>query len=79
MGWYEFASEESFNIWHEAIKTQLGLPKLSVDQNGLECEPLIENYTQLVSNEDRLIAFSDPEYSEGLTDTHPPVPKLNFS
>lgn len=78
MSWYEFTSEESFNSWHQIIKNELGLPKMSIDQNGLPCDPIIENYTQLLFNDNRFIAFVDPEHSEGLVETKPPILELNF-
>ena len=34
MNWYKFDSIDDFDIWHQNIKEQLGLPKISVDSNG---------------------------------------------
>jgi hypothetical protein len=78
MGWYKFDSREEFNAWHQEVKTKLGLPKLSIDSNGNQVEPLIENYTQLILNEDRLIAYSEPEYAVGLLETEKPVFKMKL-
>ena len=79
MGWYKFESVDTFNAWHNEVKTQLGLPKLSVDENGTPCEPMVENYTQLITNGDRLIAYSEPEYANGLYETRPPDPVKLFA
>ena len=74
MGWYKFSSQEEFNLWHEEVKKKLGLPKLSIDSDGNEVEPLIEEYTKLIFEEDRLIAYSDDEHANGLFETRPPNP-----
>ena len=78
MGWYKFDSEETFNVWHQEVKTKLGLPKLSTDSNGNQTEPLVENYTILIVDEDRLIAYSEPEYAVGLLETEKPVFKMKL-
>lgn len=78
MGWYKFESEEAFNVWHQEVKTKLGLPKLSIDSNGNEVEPLVENYTILTVDEDKLIAYSEPEYAAGLLETEKPVFKMKL-
>lgn len=78
MGWYKFDSEETFNVWHQEVKTKLGLPRLSIDSSGNEVEPLVENYTILIVDEDRLVAYSEPEYAVGLYETRKPIAKMNL-
>jgi len=34
MAWVKWDSIQDFNTWHDAVKAELGLPKLSVDAEG---------------------------------------------
>jgi hypothetical protein len=67
--WYEWQTLEDFNQWHNSIKTQLGLPKQSININGDACNPIIENYTEAVIMENNVIAMVENEYAENLTIT----------
>lgn len=74
--WYEWQSVEDFDIWHDTIKTELGLPRLSVDKNGNPCEPAIENYTQAIETEGKAIAMVEDEFATHLTSTNLRPPKV---
>ena len=66
----QFGSIEAFDAWHETIKAQLGLPKLSVDADGNEIPDsvLITDYTKpVIKADDDVQAFVEDEYAEGLT------------
>lgn len=45
--WYKWDSIESFNTWHEVVKTELGLPQPSVAADGTEVVGgiITNNYT----------------------------------
>lgn len=64
--WYEWESLQDFNAWHEAIKAELGLPRLSIDQRGEFCEPIVENYTSFIQIGSKFIAMVEDSYSQGL-------------
>lgn len=78
--WYEWELLADFETWHETIKTELGLPKLSVDRNGNQCEPMIQNYTQAIETEGKAIAMVEDSHANDLilTDLRPPVVKNEF-
>jgi hypothetical protein len=79
--WYEWPDKESFDIWHEQIKASLGLPKLSIDSNGQECEPLVTEYTEGIISQDKVIAMVEDIYAESLrpTELRPPRPKHDLA
>jgi hypothetical protein len=53
--WYEWDSLESFNAWHKAICTSLGIP-----------DELTTAYTVAYPVENKFIAFVEDAHSEGL-------------
>lgn len=67
--WYEWDTLADFNAWHEIIKDQLGLPRLSMNKYGEACEPIIENYTDSIHINGKVIAMVEVEYSSELTQT----------
>ena len=73
--WYSFDSIESFNSWHEALKTELGYPLPSLDQDGnLIGEPYSTDYTAAVKVSDNdYRAVVEDQYSDGLTLTDKPI------
>ena len=70
MNFYEFNSEQDFNIWHDNLCLSLGYPSTPINQaTGLpdkEAEKT-EIYTYLIKVEDRCLALVEDKYSDGLT------------
>jgi hypothetical protein len=71
--WYEWDNLELFNSWHDQIKLDLGLPRMSIDNNGQECEPMITAYTEAIESEGKIIAMVETEFATELqiTDLRP--------
>jgi hypothetical protein len=72
MAWVKWNSIENFNTWHDGIKADLGLPKLSLDQEGNEISDSVinENYTMpIVVADNDIRAFVDETYSDGLQES----------
>ena len=78
--WYQWDNQETFDAWHNDIKAKLGLPRLSIDREGNEIEPMITNYTLGVSVNGKVIAMVEEENAKGLalTDLRPPKPKIEI-
>lgn len=77
MRWCKWSSLEDFNIWHNQIKEQLNLPKMSVDMAGQMVTDAIINsaYTQvhhIGKNDYR--ALVGEEYADGLELSENPFP-----
>lgn len=73
--WYEWNSEAEFVAWHDSIKAQLGLPKMSKDEFGNDVEPLVDGYTTVSQVGDKWIALAEDTYASGLIATELRVPK----
>lgn len=75
MKWYKFASKETFDIWHESVKNELGYPLPSYDLDGnILGEPYTTEYTSVVKvSENDWRTISDPIYAEGLEPSEEPV------
>ena len=75
MNWYTFTSKEAFDTWHEELKTRLGYPLPSVDQEGnVIGEPYTTEYTSIVKyadNDWRTIIHE--EYAKDLTISTEPI------
>lgn len=67
--WFEWQDVDSFNIWHEQIKNDLGLPRLSIDQNGNHVEPMITNYTEPFEIDGKVIAMVELDHAVNLLAT----------
>lgn len=69
MTWVTFDSIESFNAWHEQIKTDLGLPLPALDANGNEVEGQVSTgyTTPWIVSETDIRADIEEEYTDGLT------------
>ena len=67
--WYTFDSIESFNSWHETLKTELNYPLPSVDQDGnIVGEPYSTDYTLVIKVADNdFRAVVEDKYAKGLT------------
>lgn len=69
MIWVKWTSLEAFNSWHEEVKAQLGLPKMSVKANG-EIDPTAVISTDYVLPtivaENDIRAFIGEQYAAGL-------------
>jgi hypothetical protein len=78
--WYEWNSEAEFNNWHSEAKIALGLPKMSVDRDGNECEPVIDSYTTAKEVDGKWIAMVESSKFDGLTQTdlRPPKPAIDL-
>lgn len=76
MAWVQFNSVNDFNTWHDLIKKELGLPKVSVDAEGNEIEGsvIVTDYTKpiVVSPTDVRALIAD-ELADGLTLSEPPI------
>jgi len=73
--WYKWESIEAFNLWHEQIKQELGLPKLSVDADGNTIEGSIVNQeytTPVTMSVNDIRAVVDVNYATNLTPTDSP-------
>jgi hypothetical protein len=67
---YIFQDIEEFNIWHEQVKIEIGLPFA----DGITTE-----YTSpIIQDDGSVIAFSDEEFAEGLTVTSYSPPVNNY-
>lgn len=75
MIWVKFDSLNDFEEWHSIIKSELGLPKVSVDIDGnpvLEATRTTDYVTpQIVSNED-VRALIDEKYAKDLKRSQSP-------
>ena len=69
MTWVTFDSIESFNAWHEQLKSDLGLPLPALDADGNEVKGQIstEYTTPWVVSETDIRADIEEEYTDGLT------------
>jgi hypothetical protein len=75
MAWVKFNSIDDFNNWHDEVKTQLGLPKLSVDEFGQEVPDsvLVTAYAEPhIQSVDDVRAFVEDKFIDGLTVTDAP-------
>ena len=75
MSWYKWNSIEAFNDWHNAIKSELGLPKKSMnsDSQVIENGVITDSYTiahEIAENDVR--AFVAIEYAENLIPSENP-------
>ena len=79
MPWYKFESKDAFNIWHEALKNELGYPLASVDQDGNEIgEPYTTDYTLSYEvADDDIRAMIEIEHGKGLTESKSPFTRRN--
>ncbi len=77
MIWVKWNSLESFNEWHEIVKAQLGLPKMSVGKNG-EIDPTATVSTDYVLPtivaENDIRALISEDYADGLEVSINPIP-----
>ena len=77
MRWYKWSSLNDFNVWHNEIKKQLNLPKMSVDFTGQIVPNAVINsaYTQIhkVAENDYRALVAD-EYVDGLELSENPFP-----
>lgn len=76
MAWVKWDSIEAFNAWHDAIKTELGLPKPSVDDAGNVVDDAIVNtdyVLPVIVAEDDIRANVENAYAEELTPSENPI------
>jgi hypothetical protein len=69
MAWVKWDSMQAFDAWHDGIKAELGLPKLSVDAEGntILNSLINENYTNpVIVAENDIRANVDEPYATGL-------------
>lgn len=77
--WYEWTTEEEFNLWHDAIRARLNYPLASYNQATGELDesaPLTTAYTSVKLVEGKYIGRVEESEAEGLTatDLRPPLP-----
>lgn len=69
---YEWDTEEEFNIWHDAIRERLNYPLMSYIQSSGELDetaPLTTDYTKVKLVEGKYIGRVEESEAEGLTPT----------
>lgn len=76
---YEWSTEEEFNIWHDAIRKRLNYPLAGYIQATGELDesaPLTTEYTSVKLVQDKYIGQVEESEAEGLalTDLRPPLP-----
>jgi hypothetical protein len=73
--WYKWDSLEDFEIWHNQIKEQLGIPKLSSNSDGniVDNSEITDSYTTpfIVSDSD-VRAVVENEHNAGLVPSEQP-------
>jgi hypothetical protein len=76
MAWVKWDSIQAFNAWDDAVKAELGLPKLSVDAEGntIPDSLINENYTLPVIVADNDIRASvEDKYATDLQAADNPI------
>jgi hypothetical protein len=76
MIWVKWNSLEEFNTWHEALKKELGLPKLSVDAEGnpIDNSLFINDYVlPIVMAENDIRACIAAQYATGVEISTDPI------
>ena len=78
--WYEWESQQAFDIWHDAIRERLNYPLASYNQaTGQldESAPLTTAYTSVKLVDGKYIGRVEESEAEGLmpTDLRPPLPE----
>lgn len=76
MIWVKWNSLDSFNTWHDEIKTILGLPKPSINEDGeiVEDAVITDSYVSpLIVAEDDIRALIDEVYADGLETSASPI------
>jgi hypothetical protein len=76
--WYEWETLDDFELWHQELCEQLGYPITPVNaKTGLpdETAQKVTDYTGPLFVGNKVIAWVEEQYSEGLTATElrPPV------
>jgi len=73
--WYFFESMELFNTWHNNLKSELGYPLPSIDEDGkIVGEPFTTDYTSAYEvSENDVRAIVEDKYSDGLILCEPPT------
>ena len=72
MNWYEWDSQEDFNVWHDLIKTKLNYPLVGHIQATGELNKdaqLTTSYTDVILIQGKWIAAVEDLEAEGLTPT----------
>jgi hypothetical protein len=80
--YYEWNTEEDFDLWHNALCDSLGYPLTPINQaTGLpdETAQKVEKYTEGFEVDGVWIALVEEQYAEGLTPTEktPPLKPMN--
>ena len=78
--WFEWATQEEFETWHEEILVRLNYPLQSYNQSTGALDqtaPLTTAYTNVKLVEGKYIGRVEQSESEGLTSTdlRPPLPE----
>ena len=76
MAWVKWDSIEAFNVWHDAIKAALGLPKPSVDDAGNVVDDAIistDYVLPVIVAEDDIRANVEDAYAQILTPSENPI------
>jgi hypothetical protein len=82
MNWYEWETQEEFDLWHNALCAELGYPLTSINQaTGKPDKTATKttSYTNSYLVDGKIIADVADEYAEGLTLTILRVPQRDFS
>ena len=76
MIWVKFFDIESFNLWHEDVKTTLGLPKPSLNEAGeIVADAIVtDSYVlPIIVADNDIRAFIDELYADGLDTSSNPI------
>lgn len=81
--WYEWETLDSFNVWHDNLKEQLGYPLIGYNQATGEPQPesaWVTEYTKAYPVEDKWIAVVETEYAKDLipTNLRRPIPSFLY-
>jgi myosin-crossreactive antigen len=70
--WYEWATLQDFDVWHDELCEQLGYPITPVNQaTGIadHSAQKVTDYTSPIQLNDKVIAWVEEQYAAGLTQT----------
>ena len=71
--WYEWNTQQDFELWHNALCNQLGFPIVGRNQATGELDANAQQtvaYTKAFNVSGKWIAMVEDEYADGLTATH---------
>ena len=70
MNWYEWNTQEEFDMWHDNLCESLGYPLISVNQLSGQIDDKAQNttsYTTSIEVNGKIIADVEDQYADALT------------